>query len=48
MTEIYCIYQKMSIISVIMKTMSVIAMRTLQLRFTIQTYSDRTDSVLSE
>ncbi len=31
-----------------MKTMSDIAMRTLQLRFTIQTYSDRTDSVLSE
>ena len=48
MTEIYCIYQKMSTISVIMETMFVIAMRTLQLRFTIQTYSDRTDSVLSE
>lgn len=38
----------MSTISVIMETMFVIAMRTLQLRFTIQTYSDRTDSVLSE
>lgn len=39
----------MSTISVIMKTIFVIvAMRTLQLRFTIQTYSDRTDSVLSE
>ncbi len=42
MAEIYCIYQKMSTISVIMETMFVIAMRTLQLRFTIQTYSDRT------
>lgn len=31
-----------------METIFVIAMRTLQLRFTIQTYSDRTDSVLSE
>lgn len=48
MAEKYCIYQKMSTISVIMETMFVIAMRTLQLRFTIQTYSDRTDSVLSE
>ena len=48
MTEIYCIYQKMPTISVIMKTMFVIAMRTLQLWFTIQTYSDRTDTVLSE
>ena len=48
MTEIYCIHQKMSAISVIMETMFVIAMRTLQLRFAIQTYSDRTDSVLSE
>lgn len=48
MTEIYCIHQKMSTISVIMKIMFVIAVRTLQLRFTIQTYSDRTDSVLSE
>ena len=38
----------MSTISVIMKTIFVIAMRTLQLRFAIQTYSDRTDSVLSE
>ena len=48
MTEIYCIYQKMSTISVIMETMFVIAMRTYQFQFAIQTYSDRTDSVLSE
>lgn len=48
MTEIYCIHQKMSTISVIMETMFVIAMRTLQLRFAIQTYSDKTDSVFSE
>lgn len=38
----------MSTISVIMKTMSDIAMRTKQFRSAIQTYSDRTDSVLSE
>lgn len=44
MTEIYCIYQKMSTISVIMKTMSVIAMQTYQFRFAIQTYSDKTES----
>lgn len=31
-----------------MKTMSVIAMQTLQLRFAIQTYSDKTDSGFSE
>ena len=31
-----------------MKIMFVIAMRTQQLQFTIQTYSDKTDSVLSE
>lgn len=31
-----------------MKIMFVIAMRTQQLRFAIQTYSDKTDSVLSE
>ncbi len=48
MTEIYCIYQKMSTISVIIKTMSVIAMQTYQFQFAIQTYSVRTDSVLSE
>lgn len=48
MTEIYCIYQKMSTISVIMKTISVIAMQTYQFQFAIQTYSDRADSVLSE
>lgn len=48
MTEIYYIHQKMSTISVIMEIMFVIAMRTLQLRFAIQTYSDRTESVLSE
>lgn len=48
MTEIYCIHQKMSTISVIMKIMFVIAMRTQQLRVAIQTYSDKTDSVLSE
>lgn len=44
MTEIYCTYQKMSTISVIMETMFVIAMRTQQLRFAIQTYSDKTES----
>lgn len=38
----------MSIISVIMETIFVIAMRKLQLRFAIQTYSDRTDSVFRE
>lgn len=48
MTEIYCIHQKMSTISVIMKTMSVIAMQTYQFQFAIQPYSDRADSVLSE
>lgn len=48
MAEIYCIYQKMSTISVIMKIMFVIAMRTQQLRVAIQTYSDKTDSVLSK
>ena len=48
MTEIYCIHQKMSTISVIMEIMFVIAMRTQQLRFTIQTYSAKTDSVLAE
>lgn len=31
-----------------METVFVIAMRTLQLRFTIQTYPDKTDSDLSE
>lgn len=31
-----------------MKTMSVIAMQTYQFQFAIQTYSDKTDSVLSE
>lgn len=48
MAEIYCIYQKMSIISVIMETMFVIAMRTYQFQFAIQTYSDKTDSGFSE
>lgn len=48
MTEIYCIYQKMSTISVIMKTMSVITMQTYQFQFAIQTYSDKTDSGFSE
>lgn len=31
-----------------MKIISVIAMQTYQFQFAIQTYSDRTDSVLSE
>ncbi len=44
MTEIYCIHQKMSTISVIMKTMSVIAMQTYQFQFAIQPYSGRTES----
>lgn len=48
MTEIYCIYQAVSTISVIMKTMSDIAMRTYQFQFAIQTYSDKTDSGFSE
>lgn len=48
MAEIYCIYQKMSTISVIMETMFVIAMRTYQFQFAIQTYSDKTDSGFSE
>lgn len=48
MTEIYCIYQKMSTIYVIMKIMSVIAMQTYQFQFAIQTYSDKTDSGFSE
>lgn len=48
MAEIYCIYQKVSTISVIMKTMSDIAMRTYQFQFAIQTYSDKTDSGFSE
>ncbi len=34
--------------SVIMKTMSVIAMQTYQFQFAIQTYSDKTDSGFSE
>ncbi len=38
----------MPTIYVIMKTMSVIAMQTYQFQFAIQTYSDKTDSVLSE
>ena len=48
MAEIYCIYQAMSTIYVIMKIMSDIAMRTYQFQFAIQTYSDKTDSGFSE